>query len=75
MHRSYPNVSPVSNKYLGHKLFLKAQAEHEHFVSFSLLYDVKFDRSNIDKKCTWSSKSIGTNTSTTLYTTCSSKAG
>ncbi len=32
MHRSYPNVVPVANKYLGHKLFLKAQADHEHNV-------------------------------------------
>jgi hypothetical protein len=42
MHRSYPNVVPVTNKYLGHKLFLKAQADHENNVSSSLAYDVKF---------------------------------
>ncbi len=34
MHRSYPNVVPVANKYLGHKFFLKNQAEHENNVSF-----------------------------------------
>jgi hypothetical protein len=34
MHRSYPNVVPVANKYLGHKNFLKAQADHANNVSF-----------------------------------------
>lgn len=33
MHRAYPNVSPVANKYLEHKNFLKTQAEHEKNVS------------------------------------------
>lgn len=32
MHRSFPNVLPVANKYLEHKNFLKAQAEHEKNV-------------------------------------------
>ncbi|CAF1052389.1 unnamed protein product [Rotaria sordida] len=32
MYRSYPNVSPVANKYLGHKLLLKAQADHENHI-------------------------------------------
>jgi hypothetical protein len=32
MHRSFPNVVPVANKYLGHKDFLKTQAEHQNNV-------------------------------------------
>jgi hypothetical protein len=34
MYRAYPNVSPVANKYLGYKHFLKAQADHEYNVRF-----------------------------------------
>ncbi len=33
MHRAYQNVVPVANKYLGHKQFLKSQAEHENNVN------------------------------------------
>ncbi|CAF2621713.1 unnamed protein product [Rotaria sp. Silwood2] len=32
MYRSYPNVLPVANKYLGHKLLLKEQADHENHI-------------------------------------------
>ena len=32
MHNAFPNVVPVANKYIGHKEFLKAQAEHENNV-------------------------------------------
>lgn len=32
MHRSFPNVVPVANKYLGHKTFLKTQADHENNI-------------------------------------------
>jgi len=42
MHRSYPNVVPVANKYLGHKNFLKAQAEHEQNVNFYLNILLKY---------------------------------
>jgi hypothetical protein len=42
MHRSYPNVVPVANKYLGHKIFLKTQAEHEQNVSFYLNISLKY---------------------------------
>jgi hypothetical protein len=43
MHRSYPNVVPVSNKYLGHKSFLKAQADHENNVNRFLYNIIKID--------------------------------
>ncbi|CAF3359017.1 unnamed protein product [Rotaria socialis] len=32
MYRSYPNVLPVANRYLGHKIFLKEQADHQSHV-------------------------------------------
>ncbi len=41
MHRSYPNVVPVANKYLGHKQFLKDQADLEHNVRFYLIFIMK----------------------------------
>ncbi len=34
MHRSYPNVAPVTNKYLAHKKFLKDQENHKINVRF-----------------------------------------
>lgn len=36
MHRSYPNLVPVSNKYLAQKEFIKEQEEHKNNVKIFL---------------------------------------
>ena len=38
MYRSYPNVKPVANRYLEHKIFLKAQVDYENNVNLHLSY-------------------------------------
>jgi hypothetical protein len=34
----YPNIRPVTNKYLAQKYFVKAQADHEKNVKSLFLY-------------------------------------
>jgi hypothetical protein len=40
MHRSYPNLVSVSNKYLAQKKFIKDQEDYKNNVNFFLIYSL-----------------------------------
>ncbi|CAF1402370.1 unnamed protein product [Rotaria sp. Silwood1] len=50
MYRSYPNVLPVANKYLGHKLLLKTQADHENHVKEHELSMIKQENERLRRR-------------------------